>query len=153
MKKSNSNVFAFSRSAHKVRSVATAVTAPPTRTLRCKHVTFLHVTKELPTQRRITPVEKCQQYTGWKEKQEQTHWRTVPQETCRNSCVVLTQEPTSRVGDVTQYWSHGLFSLLNPTGHVMHHQFNIQQLYALPTLYLCVLYLSENKQRLVPLTA
>jgi len=33
----------------------------------------------------------------------------------------------------------------------MHQQFNIQQLYALPTLYLCVLYLSENKQRLVPL--
>ena len=24
--------------------------------------------------------------------------------------------------------------------------FNIQQLYALPTLYLCVLYLSENKK-------
>ena len=44
-------------------------------------------------------------------------------------------------------------NLLNPTGHVMHQQFNIQQLYALPTLYLCVLYLSENKQRLVPLTA
>ena len=43
--------------------------------------------------------------------------------------------------------------LLKPPGHVMHHQFNIQQLYALPTLYLCVLYLSENKQRLVPLTA
>ena len=43
--------------------------------------------------------------------------------------------------------------LLKPTGYVMHHQFNIQQLYALPTLYLCVLYLSENKQRLVPLTA
>ena len=43
--------------------------------------------------------------------------------------------------------------LLKPTGHVMHSQFNIQQLYALPTLYLCVLYLSENKQRLVPLTA
>jgi hypothetical protein len=42
---------------------------------------------------------------------------------------------------------------LKPTGHVMHHQFNIQQLYALPTPYLCVLYLSENKQRLVPLTA
>ena len=44
-------------------------------------------------------------------------------------------------------------NLLNPTGHVMHQQFNIQQLYALPTLYLCVLYLSENRQRLVPLTA
>ena len=43
-------------------------------------------------------------------------------------------------------------NLLKPTGHVMHHQFNIQQLYALPTLYLCVLYLSEDKQRLVPLT-
>jgi len=36
---------------------------------------------------------------------------------------------------------------------MMHYQFNIQQLYTLPTLYLCVLYLSENKQRLVPLTA
>ena len=45
------------------------------------------------------------------------------------------------------------FNLLKPTGHVMHQQFNIQQVYALPTLYLCVLYLSENKQRLVPLTA
>jgi hypothetical protein len=45
------------------------------------------------------------------------------------------------------------FDLLNHTGHVMYHQFNIQQQYVLPTLYLCVLYLSENKQRLVPLTA
>jgi len=48
---------------------------------------------------------------------------------------------------------HVKINLLKPTGHVMHRQFNIQQLYALPTLYLCVLYLSENKQRLVPLTA
>jgi len=37
--------------------------------------------------------------------------------------------------------------ILKPTGYVMHQQFNIQQ------LYLCVLYLSQNKQRLVPLTA
>jgi len=44
-------------------------------------------------------------------------------------------------------------NLLKPTGYVMHHQFSIQQLYALSTLYLCVLYLSQNKQRLVPLTA
>jgi hypothetical protein len=44
-------------------------------------------------------------------------------------------------------------NLLKPTGYVKHQQFNIQQLYTLPTLYLCVLYLSENKQRLVPLTA
>jgi len=49
-------------------------------------------------------------------------------------------------------WLH-VFNLLKPTGYVMHQQFNIQQLYALPTTYLCVLYLSENKQRLVPLTA
>jgi len=39
----------------------------------------------------------------------------------------------------------GCVNLIKPTGYVMHHQFNIQQLYALPTLYLCVLYLSENK--------
>ena len=44
-------------------------------------------------------------------------------------------------------------NLLKPTGYVTHQQFNIQQLYVLPTLYLCVLYLSENKQPLVPLTA
>ena len=43
-------------------------------------------------------------------------------------------------------------NIFKPTGHVMHQQFNIQQLYVLPTLYLCVLHLSENKQRLVPLT-
>jgi hypothetical protein len=40
-------------------------------------------------------------------------------------------------------------NILNPTSHVMHQQFNIQQLYVLPPkLYLC-----ENKQRFVPLTA
>jgi hypothetical protein len=43
--------------------------------------------------------------------------------------------------------------LLKPTSHALHQQFNIQQLYALPKLYLFVLHLSENKQRLVPLTA
>ena len=51
----------------------------------------------------------------------------------------------------TGYMMHQKFNLLKPTGHVMHQQFNIQQLYVLPTLYLCVLYLSENKQRHVPL--
>ena len=73
--------------------------------------------------------------------------------------------------NVSIFWSHSVgweetrlledgllgsileFNLVKPTGYVMHHQFNIQQLYALPTLYLCVLYLSENKQRPVPLTA
>ena len=54
-----------------------------------------------------------------------------------------------------KYWISNtkFIKLLKPTGHVMHQQFNIQQLYAMPTLYVCVLYLSENKQRLVPLTA
>ena len=46
-----------------------------------------------------------------------------------------------------------LINLLNPTGYEMFQQFNIQQLYVLTTLYLCVLYLSEIRQRLVPLTA
>jgi hypothetical protein len=46
-------------------------------------------------------------------------------------CVLLTYTIT-----------HGQQNInpLKPTGHVMHHQFNIQQLYALPTLYLCFLY-------------
>ena len=57
--------------------------------------------------------------------------------------------PSGRPG---HRWEDNI-NLLKPAGHVMHQQFNIQQLYSLPTLYLCVLYLSENKQRLVPLTA
>jgi hypothetical protein len=36
-------------------------------------------------------------------------------------------------------------NLLKPTGYMMHQQF-IHQLHALPILYLCVSYLSENKQ-------
>ena len=44
----------------------------------------------------------------------------------------------------TGYVMHQQFNLLKPTGHEMHQRFNIQQLYFLPTLYLCVLYLSEN---------
>jgi hypothetical protein len=54
-------------------------------------------------------------------------------------------------------WQMGFnsaFKGLKPIGHVMHQQFNIRQLYILHhILYLCVLYLSENKQRLVQLTA
>ena len=50
-----------------------------------------------------------------------------------------------------------LVNLIEPTGYVMYQQFNMQQLYALPTLHLCVWYVfcvsdTENKQRLVPLT-
>jgi hypothetical protein len=45
-------------------------------------------------------------------------------------------------------------NLLKPTGHVMHQEFNIQQLYVLPThcIYVFCIYLRTNK-RLVPLTA
>ena len=39
-------------------------------------------------------------------------------------------------------------NLLKPTGHVMHRQFNIQQLYVLPTLYLCVLYYLRTNSEL-----
>ena len=46
-----------------------------------------------------------------------------------------------------------IINILKPTGHVKYQQFNIQQFYVLPTLYLSILYLSENKRRLVPLTA
>jgi hypothetical protein len=45
------------------------------------------------------------------------------------------------------------FNLLRPTAYVVHQQFNIQQLYAFPTLHWYVLYLSDNKQWLVPHTA
>ena len=32
-------------------------------------------------------------------------------------------------------------NLLKPTGYVMHQQFNVQQLYVLPTLYLCFVFI------------
>jgi len=51
-----------------------------------------------------------------------------------------------------KFWIKSIIHL-KPTGYVMHQQINIQQLYALSTLYLCVLYLSQNKQWLLPLTA
>jgi len=65
---------------------------------------------------------------------------------------VFSEKNTNRI-KVEQNVQLLNINLLKPTGPVMHHQFNIQQLYALPTFYLCVLYLSEKKQRLVPLTA
>ena len=48
----------------------------------------------------------------------------------------------------TGYVMHQQFNHLKSASYVMQQQFNIQQLQALPTLYLC-----EEKQRLVPLTA
>ena len=74
---------------------------------------------------------------------------------CSVDHLLLLRGTTVRIRYEISYEFHltVLLNLLNPTGHVMHQQFNIQQLYVLPTLYLCVLCLSENKQRLVPLTA
>ena len=67
-------------------------------------------------------------------------------QTVQSSCQNFTYTTAKHI-----LYSH--VNLLNPTGHVMHQQYNIQQFYVLSTLYLCVLYLSESKQRLVPLTA
>ena len=68
-------------------------------------------------------------------------------------CNKINSSSTLQWADSRKHFRFFNINLLNPTGHVMHQQFNIQQPYALPTLYLCVLYLSENKQRLVPLRA
>jgi hypothetical protein len=43
------------------------------------------------------------------------------------------------------------FNLLKPTGYAMHQQCTNSRMFDLSTLYLCVVYLPENKQRLVPL--
>jgi hypothetical protein len=40
--------------------------------------------------------------------------------------------------------------LLKLTDYVMHHQFNIQQFYIVPTMYLCVLYLSQQTATSAP---
>jgi hypothetical protein len=42
---------------------------------------------------------------------------------------------------------------LQPSGHYMYRQFNIQQFYVLPTQCICVLCGYENKQRLFPYAA
>jgi len=41
-------------------------------------------------------------------------------------------------------WCANFLNLLKPICYVMHHQFNIQQLYALPTLYVFCIYLRTN---------
>jgi hypothetical protein len=71
-------------------------------------------------------------------------------------CVLCLSENKQRLVPLiaqTDWFLLQRFNKLKPSGHYMYHQFNIHQRYALPTLYLCVLYLPENKQRLVPLTA
>ena len=41
------------------------------------------------------------------------------------------------------FWTE-VFNLLKPTGHVMSQQFNIQQFYILPTLYLFFIFIWEQ---------
>ena len=65
------------------------------------------------------------------------------------SCVQRTRQ---RVGYMLPSRRTG-FIRLQPSGHYMYHQFNIQQFYVLPTHYLCVLCGSQNKQPLFPYTA
>ena len=59
----------------------------------------------------------------------------------KNGHFTLMHNSTSRLS-----WPESrCINLSKPTGYVMHQQFNIQQLYVLPTLYLCVLiYLRTN---------
>jgi hypothetical protein len=42
------------------------------------------------------------------------------------------------------------FKLLKPRGNLYATRFNIKKLYVVPTLRLCVLYGSQNKQQLLP---
>ena len=87
----------------------------------------------------------CQQTTG--KRPQYRIWRETRSEVLRLMHVGrLTDRHVAAI-------NHVFLNRLKPTGHVMYQQFNVQQLYVLSTLYLCVLYLSENKQRLVPLTA
>ena len=48
---------------------------------------------------------------------------------------------------------YSYINLLKPTLYVMHHQFYSQQLYALPTLYLYAVYLSESKIKIYRTTS
>ena len=78
---------------------------------------------------------------------------TVGSDRWDNTTVLRVASPSLHSTTTLQAAHFSDINHLKPTGYVMHQQFNIQQLYVLPTLYLCVLYLSENKQRLVLLTA
>jgi hypothetical protein len=61
----------------------------------------------------------------------------------------ISQKPVKSLGNFRSKFINA-FNVLKPTGQVMHHKFNTQQLYNLPTLYLFVVYLSHNKQRILP---
>ena len=53
----------------------------------------------------------------------------------KSAADIHQQEPDNICSHTTRLTTTMYFNLLKPTGYVMHHQFNIQQLYALPALY------------------
>ena len=64
----------------------------------------------------------------------------------RNSGLKTVDGTGTKILNSIVHW-HGVCAVyhLKPTGHVMHHQFNIQQLYVLPTLYLlCFVFIWEQ---------
>jgi hypothetical protein len=79
----------------------------------------------------------------------------------RDKMIYIIMQPQQGKTVTLQHQQHKIINwfirsnhinLLKPTGYVMHHQFNFQQLYVLLARSIYVLYLSENKQRLVPRT-
>jgi hypothetical protein len=81
--------------------------------------------------------------TGWLLKKDSAPWsKYVSMTELENDIKVYVKE--SNFGERIN---------LKPSGYVIPIRFYIQQLYILSSFYLCVLYLSENKQRLVPLTS
>jgi len=71
-------------------------------------------------------------------------------------CFVRITEQTAIISLYNINWLGFITEIypVQPSGHYMYRQFNIQQSYVLPhTLYLCVLCGSQNKQRLLPYTA
>jgi len=58
--------------------------------------------------------------------------------------VILTQSFSVEYAPLRFTFFSWSFNLLKPTGHVIHHQFNIQQLYAVLTLYLFVFIWEKN---------
>ena len=66
--------------------------------------------------------------------------------TYRTKVVVCSEIRAKRSMQSGHHVEFFIGNLLMPTGYVMNRQLNIQQLYILPPLYLCVLYLSELKQ-------
>ena len=72
-------------------------------------------------------------------------------------CVLCGSENKQRLFPytaLTGWFVKPRFNSLKLSGHYMYHQFNVHKSHVLPTqLYLCVLCVSENKQRLFPYTA